>query len=121
MDATVGSPTLGQIVQVGTEQNQLTNIWQSQFDIPDPQQDFTYAKSSGDSFRPTEVIQDRSPTGFRTDASNRQLFAGPNGLIYFTADNGANGSKVQALGPTTRISNRGRSTQTPMSRRSSRI
>jgi len=86
------NPGTGLIQQVA-EQNVLSNVWQSQFDLPDPQQDFTYAKSSADSFRPTEVIQDKSPTGFRTDASNEQLFLGPNGLIYFTADNGANGGK----------------------------
>jgi ELWxxDGT repeat protein len=83
---------------VGSNINRLSNVWQSQFDIPDPQQDFTYAKSSADAFRPTEVIPDASPTGFRSGASNKQLFLGPGNLIYFTADNGANGSKVSALG-----------------------
>ncbi len=88
----------GLIEKAGAEINQLSNVWQSQFDIPDQQQDFTYAKSMADAFHPTVAIPDASPTGFRKGASNNQLFLGPAGLIYFAADNAANGTKVNALG-----------------------
>jgi ELWxxDGT repeat protein len=70
-----------------TNINSLGNTWQAS------PAGFVYPKSSSDSLHPTEIIQDKSPDLFRTDFSNEQLVLS-NGLLYFSADNGANGSVV---------------------------